>query len=324
MPINREVAGRAAQADSDETLALLTGIELNTEATGTKLDTSNAKLDTINTSVGELLTDTELRAAPVPVSLSSVNYYVEVLKGNIPGHSMVHKFGAGQVPNGTFEAITHSGAYQVPTTATALEFVSTSAQDGVGGTGAREVTLVGLDADWLEVTQTLTTNGTTAVPLTTNLTRLYRWYVSSTGTYATSTTASQAGDLIIRGLGGGTVWDTILLSPLGESQSTIGVYTIPKGKTGYLLSKSMLVDSNKDADLYLFQRPNADDVASPYSGARRIIEKDLAISGPYMQKPMSPKGPFVGPCDIGFIGKGNAAVADVSVEFELLLVDDGF
>ncbi len=253
------------------------------------------------------------------------DFYLEVAKGNVPGHSLVQKFGANQVPNGTFEAITSTGIYPTPTTAQALEFVSDSAQDGVGGSGAIEVTICGVNASWERITQTVITDGLTPAPLDTDLIRLCRWWVSSSGSYASTGVASQAGNLSLRLQGSpATLWDTISLSPVGESQSTIGAYTIAAGETGYLLSKSMSVDSNKSADIYFFQRQNADDVIAPYSGARRVIEKDLGISGTFTSKPKSPKFPFVGPCDIGFMGKGNAAVADISVEFELLIIQDGY
>jgi len=250
------------------------------------------------------------------------DFYFEVARGSVEGHSVIHKFGHSLVPNGTFQAITYTGVYQTPTTAQALEFLSTSAQDGVGGTGAREVTVCGMNSSWERITQTVTTNGIAAVQLDTDLIRICRWWVSSSGTYASSTGASQAGDLTLQLSGGGTVWDVIPFAPLGESQSSIGGYTIARGETGYLLSKSISVDSNKDADIYFFQRQNADDVTSPYSGARRVIEKDLAVSGSLLIKQVCPKAPFTGPCDIGFMAKGNGAVADVSVEFEILLVKD--
>ncbi|RKZ67674.1 MAG: hypothetical protein DRQ48_09455, partial [Gammaproteobacteria bacterium] len=137
-----------------------------------------------------------------------------------------------------------------------------------------------------------------------------------------STMGSQAGDLTLQESGGGTEWDIIPVSPIGEAQSTLGVFTVPAGKKAYLLSGNVFVDSNKDADLIFFQRPNADDVTSPYSGARRIVSKFLAISGGFHISRRSPAGSFTGPCDLGFMGRGNGATADVSVDFEILLVDE--
>ena len=102
----------------------------------------------------------------------SKEWYMEVKKGNIPGHSIVNKFGAGNVGT-TLTPVCISGTYQNPITATALEFVSSSVNDTSAGTGAREVTVIGLDSNWEEVSQTVTTNGTTPVALSTNLIRLY-------------------------------------------------------------------------------------------------------------------------------------------------------
>lgn len=248
-------------------------------------------------------------------------FYVEVAKGNIPKHSLIHKFGAGNLTT-TLAPVTLGGFYRVPTTATALEFVSSNVNDTSAGSGAREVTIIGLDASWNEVIQTVPTNGTTAVALSTNLIRLYRWYVSSSGTYATQSTGSHAGTLTIQESGGGAVWSEIGITPFPLGQSEIACYTVPIGYTAYLLTKTVSVDSVKSVDVYFFQRPNANDVTTPYSGTMRMIEKEIGVTGSIDFRIVSPKGPFVGPCDLGFMGKSSAGTADVSAEFELLLVQD--
>jgi len=247
-------------------------------------------------------------------------FYLEVAKGNVPKHSIVNKFGAGSVGT-TLSPISQDSTYPTPTTATALEFVSSSASDGVAGSGAQEVTVIGLDSNWAEVTQTVITNGTTAVALSTNLTRLYRWYVSSSGTYATETTGSHVGTLTIRESGGGTTWSTIPISPFSAGQSQIGAYSIPTGYTGYLLSKLVYTDTGKTADVFFFQRLNIDDVTTPYSGTMRLVEREIGVQGGFMHELVTPKE-FVGPCDIGFMAKVTSGNADISGEFSLLLVQD--
>jgi len=168
----------------------------------------------------------------------------------------------------------------------------------------------------------LVTNGTTAVALSTDLTRLYRWYVSSSGTYATQTAGSHAGTLTIRASGAGATWSQIIASPFSIGQSQIGVYTIPSGYTANLLSKNIFTDTNKTADIYFYQRPNADDVSSPYSGTMRLVEREVGVSGGFNLKTRSPKGSFVGPCDVGFMGKVSSGTAEVSCEFELLIIEN--
>lgn len=255
---------------------------------------------------------------------SNSDFYLEVAKGNIPKHSIVHKFGAGAVST-TVIPITQSGTYQTPTTAQVLELVSDNVADAQNGAGAREITITGLDSNWNEVTQVINTHatdGTIAVALTTNLIRLYRWFVSSSGSYATATVSSHVGTLTIQGTGGGTVWSTIPVTPFPSGQSQIGSYTIPTGFTGFMIGKLVYTDTGKTADIFFFQRNNADDVATPYSGIMRLVEREIGVQGGLDHHFTVPKNGFVGPCDVGFMGKVTSGTADISVEFELLLIAD--
>jgi len=250
-------------------------------------------------------------------------FYLAVAKGDVPGHSLVHKFGSATVGT-TLSHIHTDGIYQTPTTAVALEFVSDNAGDNSAGLGAREVTIIGLDANWEETTQTLITNGVTPVQLDTDLVRLYRWYVSSSGVYSALGLQPHLGNIEIRVSGGGATWSTISNTPASFSQSQIGFYTVPINKTAYLLSKHISVASTKIADVYFVQRPFADDVTTPFSGVRRIIEREVGLSSGFSITSVTPKGPYIGPCDLGFYGKVNLTTGVISVEFELLIVDDGF
>ena len=253
--------------------------------------------------------------------LITEDWFTEVKKGNVAGHSVVHKFGAGALST-TLAPIDQDSTYPTPTTSQALEFLSSSLLDTSAGTGAREITIQGLAGDWSEITQTLVTSGTGAVALSSNLTRLYRWYVSDSGTYATEIAGSHAGILTIRAAGGGTVWSTIPITPFPIAQSQIGVYTVPINKTAYLYSKNIFTDTSKAADIYFFQRPLANDVTTGFTGIMRLVQREVGVTGGYNLRTSFPKGPFVGPCDIGFMGQVSVGTAECSVEFELLLVDD--
>ena len=111
-------------------------------------------------------------SSPAPlVGSPSPGWYVRVAEGEVPGYQVVHKFGSGLVGS-SLGPITTSGEYRMPTAATSLELLSDSANDTDGGTGARQVTVIGLDSSWNEVSQTVTTTGTSATPIPTDLTRL--------------------------------------------------------------------------------------------------------------------------------------------------------
>lgn len=264
------------------------------------------------------------RVVSVDGGLLSYDFLTNVARGNVTGYSIVHKFGSGAISTSLIP-ISSAGVYQTPTTAVALEFISSDAADALNGAGAREITFIGLDANWAEQTvvmATHATNGTTAVAISGTWRRLYRWYVSSSGTYATTAAGSHAGTLTTRTASAGATWDTIGISPFPLGQSEIGVYTIPLGKTGYLLSKNIFVEGTKPANVYFFQRPFANDVTTPYSGAMRLVEREVGVDGDITINPRAPKGPFVGPCDIGFMAKVATTTADVAVEFELLLINN--
>jgi len=254
----------------------------------------------------------------------SREFYLEVAKGNIPKHSIINKFGSGTLTT-TLLPVTQANTYQTPTSPVSLELVSSAVGDAQSGTGAREITFIGLDSNWEEQTVTVSTHatdGTVAVAIPGTWLRLYRWYVSQSGAYATETTGSHVGILTVRVSGGGTTWDTMPISPFPVGQSQIGAYTIPAGYTGYLIAKNITVDASKVTDLYFFQRPLADDVTTPFTGAMRMLEREIGITTPFNQPFVLPKGPFVGPCDVGFMGKVALTTGVASVEFSLLLVQD--
>lgn len=221
----------------------------------------------------------------------------------------------------TLVPVTQSGTYKTPTIVTSLEFVSDDVNDTILGSGARVITLIGLGSDWKEVTQNVVTNGTTPVILSINLLRLYRWYVAMTGTYATDTVHSHAGNLTIQEAGGGTVWSNINIAPVPVGQSQIGCYTIPIGKTGYLFNRLVYTESNKTTDVYLFSRDQANVTFGNITGTKRIVEKLISVAGGFTIAPTLPDGPFVGPCDLMYMAKVSSGTGEVSIDFELLLVD---
>jgi hypothetical protein len=110
--------------------------------------------------------------------------------------------------------------------------VSSSSTDDDGapvGTGALTFTVIGLDADWKEISQTVTLNGQTAVTLPTSLIRVYRAFVATVGTGGVN-----AGDIWV---GSGTVTTGVpavkyagVLTGLG--QTLMAVYSVPVTATG--------------------------------------------------------------------------------------------
>lgn len=119
-----------------------------------------------------------------------------------------------------------TGAYTFPSSAAAMKISSSSTDDDGApvGTGALTVRVIGLDANWLEVSQDVTLNGQTGVAIPTSLIRVYRAYVLTAGTGG-----QNAGDIWI---GTGTITDGVpavkyagILATLG--QTLMAIYTVP-------------------------------------------------------------------------------------------------
>lgn len=249
----------------------------------------------------------------------SSDYYTQVALGLIPNTRLERVFGEANLGT-SYSPVATSLFYPTPTTATSLEIVSSSASDAAAGIGAQTVTIEGLDTNWAAITQTVTMNGVTAVAIPTALTRIHRIYVATSGSYATSATASHVGVITVRVSGAGATWGIIdTATGWAAGQSAIGCYTVPTGQTAYLIWKVINVESTKTVDARFFQRPLASDVTTPYTGIMKQVEREASAAGESQHIPRAPMGPFVGPCDLGFFAKVSAGNALVACEFQLLI-----
>ena len=248
----------------------------------------------------------------------SQDFLVEVQKGNIAGHSLVHKFGRNDgVPNGSWEFVNLLGASNgLLAAATTVRIkAGGDAADTAAGAGATEITVQGIDSTLAEVSETIATAGVGASSATTaSFWRVHRAWVSGVGTYGVGNTA----DVVIENSGGGT--DLIMIA-IGEGQSQYAGFTIPTATTGYMLSGVITVDAAKAADLRMFTRSNITDVTAPMSSKRLKLHFD-GVLGSLTYIPRSPGSAISALTDIWFEAYGGGAGTEVSVDFELLLVDD--
>lgn len=258
-----------------------------------------------------------------PPWLSDVaNTGISAIRG-AAGISVVHKFGRNNNLGTSFAPVAMGGVYPTPTSAVSLEFISSDTNDAQDSTGMHELTVIGLDANWDEqtvVTAAHATDGLTAVAISGTWLRVYRAYVSSSGTYASASGGSHVGTITIRVASAGATYAVIDATDFPLAQTEIGVYTVPSGKTAYVSSIHISVNSAQSVDLIFFRRGNANDVSSPYSGIMRIVLQFDGITGAEDMHPRTPFGPFVGPCDIGFMAKGSTG-NDADVDFEIILMD---
>ncbi len=254
--------------------------------------------------------------------LPTEEFYTEVARGNIEGHSFVHKFGKNDAVGTSLVPICNAGVYQMPqvANATTLRVKIGNANDTAAGSGAREITLIGLTETGAEVTETIPTAGTSAgAASTATFLRLDRAYVSKSGTYPTAVGAhSQAADIVIENGSGGTDWLTIKAT---MAQSHVGAYAIPLGKTAFINGFFSTVDSNKAHDLHLFMRKNILQAAAPYSGFR-VQTHVVGLKDPLIPSFKIPVGPFEELTDLVWVAKVGTGTASVSIDFEVHLIDN--
>ena len=161
---------------------------------------------------------------------------IPIAAGQVDGYSHINKFGyTGTDQNGTatvWDANNTTAIYPYPAAG-----VVTMTSTAGGDTGA-EVEIQGLDGDYNVVTENINIGSTGAVTFS----RIFR---------ARMTSASNAGDVTINQ--GGALAAKILT---GNGQTLMAVYTVPAGKTGYLLKIQGSMDkSNAPVILKLFARP---------------------------------------------------------------------
>jgi hypothetical protein len=259
----------------------------------------------------------------LPVTRRNADFLIEVVKGNIPGHSLIHVFGKAIVGT-TFVPVASSLKYPMPTAAVTLEVVSDDPNDTALGTGARSITIQGLDDNWEEITQTVPTNGITPVPFPIKMRRVYLWWVETSGTYAISTVGSHAGTITIQTSPGAVLWFNGTTDPYPKGQSEIAGYTVPLGVRGYIFVHSIVADSTKSVDVMLLQRQNADIVTAPFPPMRAIKDFVGVSSNPVGADPTAPLNSFTPKTDLVFMAKVTNGTASVSVEYELLQIEEGF
>jgi hypothetical protein len=253
------------------------------------------------------------------------DFYLEVQKGNVPGHSAMNKFGHNPATTTGDDVWGGGGVYPFyPTAAVAIDIVSTSVLDDAGSTGAIQVVVEGLDANWDIQTETKTMNGTGVVQLDNTYVRLYRAFVYEAGTGNTNAGVITA---YARATGSGvTAGDIGIYIGTGRGQTQQTIYTIPNGKTGYFVKGYVaLSTSNKTAEdgifNWLMKLNNGVNGAWLVQGEVGCVNLG---SSHWQYRYGIPAGPLPEKTDIRIALEAGSTTFDTVAGFDILLVDDGF
>jgi hypothetical protein len=174
----------------------------------------------------------------------------QVALGLVPGFRSFRKFGMNNAVNGssTVEDMWSQGSVRtLPTTAGVATLVSSSAEDDPDeatppGTGAHTVMVEGLDANWLEISEEVSMEGTGNAVTTASFWRINRMYVTKSGTNGTN-----VGNITAT-IGG----NAQAYIEAGEGQTHQTLYTVPDNTyvlvTYYNVGVGRMVNGDADVD----------------------------------------------------------------------------
>lgn len=240
--------------------------------------------------VGAYLDDTGLvkkitRNSRLPVSAR--DYLTEVSAGIIPGAQTIYQNGYNSdIDAGPADVWSGGGLYPWMTAETALEIVSTSANDTAAGTGARTVMLTGLNASHVEVVQILTLNGLTPVAIPTNLYRINANIVATAGSIGTND-----GTVTVRDAGGGT---TRAVMDAGYGLLRQSQFTVPAGETLFILTATHSINkptTTRDATVAFYFRAQ---------GGAALLFLEISVNGQPLIIPVVPPAKIPEKTDIGY------------------------
>jgi hypothetical protein len=197
--------------------------------------------------------------------LPDTPYNLRVARGLVGGVSAVNKFGRNpDVDIGTEDIWGGGGLWVAPTAARVHAIVSSNAADDSAGTGARTITVNGLNGSYVDTTETVTMDGVTPVNTVNSYVIIHRMIVATAGSGGVN-----AGTITATAATDATVSCTVVAN---KGQSQFCLYQVPASKTAYLTkyTASLNAGATANVDVELF--------ATPFGGALNL-RGTLTLSG---------------------------------------------
>jgi hypothetical protein len=258
--------------------------------------------------------------------IAPLNFYLEVAKGNVPGHSAVNKFGHNPSAVAGDDIWGGGGRYVFyPSSGVLVDVVSTVDSDnGATATGALTLIVQGLDENWDRVEELVTLDGTTPVTtMTTTFIRVFRAFVQIAGASETND-----GDITVyaRATGGGvTAGDVGAFIGAGGGQTQQTIYTVPGGKSAYFIKGYVgLATSVKTAEDGVFRWMLRVNAFGP--GGAWLVQGEAGLvnlgMGTWQYEYGIPAGPIPEKSDIRIYLESASNTFDTIGGYDLILVDN--
>ena len=229
--------------------------------------------------------------------ISSQSAQIDFARGHYNNVTPVHLFGFNRTVATAFETIMNDGGgvYSFPSTGLIMSLVSSAAD-------TCDVTLVGLDASYAPLVETVTLTGTTPVTTSSAFFRINQAYVSS-GTQSGNVTVSN----------GGTTYSYIEAAAGVASNAT---YTTGANQKLYITNvnfTSGTVNPNKYLTGRVRQKTNGGSVAHFWQATWSISQLDFKVPIPYAVPPMT---------DFSFEAKSSSGENEIAVYVNAFMVDN--
>jgi hypothetical protein len=193
-------------------------------------------------------------------SITQVGTYepfeLQVSRGQIPGHSSTFISGFNATVGTTYETVwSESSVYAYLTSAALIKISSDSINDTAAGTGARTITIYGLDANYNQISETVSLSGQTAVNTTNYYLRVFHLMVNTAGSGGAAAGNIYAGTGVVTSGKPNIVYGVYT----ADGGATACIYTVPAGYTGYifdfLCSSGVSAVANAYTNIGLYSRP---------------------------------------------------------------------
>ena len=236
---------------------------------------------------------------------------ISVARGDVAGMSLQNKFGHNDSVSSTKITLWgEGGIYVYPAAATTMTVSSGSTDDASGGTGARTIDIFGLDSTHTEINETITLNGQSGVTTANSYLRIYRMIVRTAGSGG-----ENAGILYV---GTGTITsgkpaNVYSMTEATENQTLQSFWTVPAGKSFFLLDLIMSVGTGREVEFGLYARPENEVFQI------KFIDHIVAAVG---QRMFDPSLKFDEKTDIEIRVESSAATTAVAAAFNGYVIDN--
>lgn len=246
-------------------------------------------------------------------------FELQVARDQIAYHKRNFKYGFNPDIDNSLETIwAQGGLYTYLSVASTLYVSSSSTDDDAAGTGARNVTVSGLDTNYDELSVTVDLDGQNGVELA-DFIRVNRIIVNTAGSGGANAGVVYVGTEASPS--GGVPTNKYATVAIGDNQTLMSLWTVPRNYTAYLYQTNVTAactTSNKLLTTTI--------VARPFGGVFQVKDKfGIQIDGgAVMQKYFFPLR-FEEKTDIEVraISDAGASDAEVSAGLDILYIQNG-